>query len=93
MLEPQWVPKKQNVIADELSHIIDYDDWQLDTNVFLRIDELWGPDSVDHFANNINALLPRFNSHYAVPGSEAVDTFAVHWGGENNWCPPSSPNP
>ena len=35
VLEPQWVPREQNVIADELSRIIDYDDWPLDPDVFL----------------------------------------------------------
>eukprot|EP00731_Ephydatia_muelleri_P033380 Em0028g55a len=43
----------------------------------------------DQFADNYNAQLDRFNSCLACPGMEAVDTFTVHWGEENNWlCPP-----
>ena len=88
-LEPQWVPREENIIADELSRIVDYDDWQLDPSIFVQIDSFWGPHSVDRFASDTNNQLERFNSRYAVPGSEAVDAFAVHWGEENNWwCPP-----
>ncbi|KAL5474857.1 hypothetical protein EMCRGX_G026877 [Ephydatia muelleri] len=44
---------------------------------------------LDQFADNYNAQLDRFNSCLACPGMEAVDTFTVHWGEENNWlCPP-----
>ena len=89
VLEPQWVPREENTIADELSRIIDYDDWQLNPGVFSLIDSHWGPHTVDWFAAGYNSQLDRFNSHYAVPGTEAVDAFTVHWGGENNWwCPP-----
>ena len=43
------------------------------------------------FADHHNVKLPRFNSKHYVPGSEAVDAFASHWGGEMNWlCPPIS---
>ena len=48
-----------------------------------------GPHSIDIFADNYNSQLPRFNSRFACPGSEAVNAFTVDWGGgENNWrCP------
>ena len=29
--------------------------------------------------------LPRFNSRFRVPGTEAVDAFSISWNGENNW--------
>lgn len=89
VLEPQWVPREDNVIADELSRIIDLDDWQLNPVVFSIVDDRWGPHSVDRFAADYNTQLSRFNSRYAVPGCEAVDAFTVHWGSEFNWwCPP-----
>ena len=37
---------------------------------------------------HLNAQLPRFNSRFAMPGSEAVDTFTVDWRGDNNWWSP-----
>ena len=84
MLEPQWVPREENTIADELSHIIDYDNWQLNPGVSSLIDSHRGPHTAGY-----NSQLDRFNSCYAVPGTEAVDAFTEHWGGENNWwCPP-----
>ena len=44
---------------------------------------------MDRFATCNNAQLPRFNSRYWSPGTEAVNTFTVNWAGENNWlCPP-----
>ncbi|KAL5497337.1 hypothetical protein EMCRGX_G013798 [Ephydatia muelleri] len=43
---------------------------------------------LDQFAASYNKV-ERFNSSYACPGTEAVDTFTVNWSGENNWwCPP-----
>jgi hypothetical protein len=57
--------------------------------VFEDIDLLWGPHSVDRFADCFNSQTHRFNSRCWSPGSEAVDAFTVNWEGENNWwCPP-----
>eukprot|EP00731_Ephydatia_muelleri_P008538 Em0004g876a len=91
-LEPEWIPRAQNELADFISRIVDYDDWQISPALFYYLEEAWGPYSVDRFADNFNTQLSRFNSRFACPGSEAVDTFTVHWGGgENNWwCPPPS---
>ncbi|KAL5496815.1 hypothetical protein EMCRGX_G013175 [Ephydatia muelleri] len=91
-LEPEWIPRAQNELADFISRIVDYDDWQISPALFYYLEEAWGPYSVDRFADNFNTRLSRFNSRFACPGSEAVDTFTVHWGGgENNWwCPPPS---
>ena len=61
----------------------------LNPAVFNWLDGLWGPHSIDRFANPINAQLERFNSRYCSPGSEAVDAFTCNWREENNWwCPP-----
>jgi len=49
---------------------------------------LWGPHSVDRFANPDNAQLDQFNSRFWSMGSEAVDAFTCSWADENNWwCP------
>ena len=49
------------------------------------------PHRVDRFASCNNAQLPCFNSRHWSPGTEAIDAFTSHWGGENNWwCPPIS---
>ena len=88
-IEPEWIPREQNELADYYSRIVDYDDWMLNPSVFSWLDSLWGPHSVDHFANPSNAQLERFNSRYWAPGSEAVNAFTCSWTDENNWwCPP-----
>ena len=89
LIEPEWIPRELNKKADCLSRIIDYDDWMLNPVVFEQLDSLWGPHTIDRFATNSNAQLPRFNSRYWCPGTEAIDTFTTQWASENNWlCPP-----
>ena len=88
-IEPEWIPREQNELADYCSRIIDYDDWRLNPTIFEWLDKLWGPHTVDRFADHTNTQVPRFNSRFWVPGSEAVDSFTCDWGIENNWwCPP-----
>ena len=79
-LEPEWIPRSLNERADLLSRIVDYDDWMLNPVVFAEVDRLWGPHSVDRFANWQNCQTTRFNSRCWSPGSEA---FTVDWGKEN----------
>ena len=87
-LIPQWVPRELNACADAISHIVDFDDWYTTPEFFTHLDRLWGPHTVDRFANAANAHLPRFNSRFRVPGTEAVDAFSISWYGENNWLVP-----
>ena len=54
-IEPEWVPRDQNTLADELSRIIDFDDWSIEPTVFHCLDSPWGPFTVDRFANRYNA--------------------------------------
>ncbi len=88
-VEPIWVPRDQNAEADEASRIVDFDDWGVRPTFFLLSEQRWGPHTIDRFADHRNAKLPRFNSKYYVPGTEAVDAFACNWKGDMNWlCPP-----
>ena len=87
-LIPQWVPRELNACADAISHIVDFDDGYTTPAFFAHLDHLWGPHTVDRFANAANAHLPRFNSRFRVPGTEAVDAFSISWNGENNWLVP-----
>ena len=88
-IEPSWIPREENQYADYLSRIIDYDDWRLNPIVFSMLDGMFGPHTIDRFADANNTQLIRFNSRYWSPGSEAVDAFTVNWARENNWlCPP-----
>ena len=90
-IEMEWIPRDLNDQADFLSRIYDADDWGLCCESFSCLDAIWGPHSIDRFANHLNYKLPRFNSRFWNPGSEDIDTFVVDWKGENNYvCPPIS---
>ena len=83
-LKPVWVPRIQNKEADRVSRIIDIDDWEITSTFFNYLDSLWGPFTIDRFANSQNKKLQRFNSKYSCPGTEAVDALSQKWEGENN---------
>ena len=83
-IEPEWIPREQNELADYYSRLVDYDDWMLNPVVFAWLDNLWGPHTIDRFANSWNTQLERFNSRFWAPGSEAVDAFTCTWVDENN---------
>ena len=76
-LKPEWVPRELNEKAGFLSRIVDHDDWYLHPTVFAWLDAMWGPHTVDRFADCNNCQLPCFNSRCWTPGSEAVDTFTT----------------
>ena len=69
-IEPEWIPRKENEVADYLSQIVDYDDWSLDHNTFMELDRAWGPHTIDRFATFYNTQLPCFNS--TSPGAGEV---------------------
>ena len=50
---------------------------------------MWGPHSIDRFADEHNLQLPRFDSKFWNPKCEATDAFVRSWDYDNNWlCPP-----
>ena len=86
---PKWVPREQNQAADEYSKLADSDDWSIDGASFAYISSLFGPFTVDRFADNVNAKLSIFNSKYYCPGTSGVNAFCENWSDHNNWlCPP-----
>jgi hypothetical protein len=87
-LELWWVPRAKNTWADSLSKLRDNDDWKLRPEIFARISQWWGPFTIDRFASELNKQLPRFNSRWWCPGTEAVDAFTQHWGADFNWLNP-----
>ena len=87
-LRIEWIPRSQNDKADALSRIIDYDDWSLSHDLYHKFENLWGPHTIDRFANYQNNRLPRFNSRFWNPNSENIDALTETWSGENNWLVP-----
>lgn len=83
-----WIPRESNALADYYSKLCDVDDWGVSGEFFDFIDLMWGPHTVDRFANHYNRKIVRFNSLVWVPGTEKVDAFSVNWANENNWLVP-----
>ena len=48
----------------------------------------WGPHSIDRFASPMTSQLPRYNSLYLDPETEAVDAMAQSWKNEKNFINP-----
>ena len=57
-LQIDWIPRSFNDHADAISRIIDFDDWGVSLEFFNYIDHIWGPHTVDCFANFNSASLP-----------------------------------
>lgn len=87
-LLPQWIPREQNVKADEISKQSDCDDWEIDIDIFSFLDNLWGPHTVDRFASDYNTKCKVFNSKCWCPGTTGINSLEQHWGMENNWVVP-----
>jgi len=83
-LDVQWIPREENNQADYISKLVDFDDWGVNTAIFEFIDSMWGPHTIDRFADCYNTKLRRSNSRYWNPGTEAVDGFVYDWSEENN---------
>jgi hypothetical protein len=49
---------------------------------------VWGPFTIDRFANGNNTKLTRFNSKFSDPLTEDVDAFTFDWPRDNNWLVP-----
>ncbi len=61
-LSVEWVPRKENAFADELSKLLIPDDWKLAPKFFNLLEVRWGPHSVDLFASSDNAQCEKFCS-------------------------------
>ena len=82
-LEVHWIPRTENEKADYISRLVDFDDWQITHDLFQSLEQLWGPHTVDCFANYYTAKLPRFFSRFWNPGTSGIDFFAQDLSSEN----------
>lgn len=88
-VDVQWIPRDHNTFADDISKLVDLDDYSINDDVFHSLDERWGPHSCDRFASCYNAKLPKFNTRFYQQGTSGVNAFAQDWAYDNNWlCPP-----
>ena len=82
-----------NTIADPLSRLSPQStySWSIHPAVFLHLDQIWGPHSIDRFADITNHVRPQYNSLYHDPLTAGVDALAqTDWAGHNNFVNPRS---
>ena len=81
---------ERNLFSIENRPVGFYTECLLSPDLFKLIANMWGPFDVDRMACSYNSHLPRFNSKFWCPGTEAVDCFTQDWGKDcNNFvCPP-----
>jgi hypothetical protein len=86
-LAPRYIPSADNVV-DALSRKTMAGEWQVSGWLFDWIEHEWGPHDVDRFASHACHVLPRYNSAFWDPLTEAVDALALDWRGVNNLVHP-----
>ncbi|CAI7892705.1 unnamed protein product [Closterium sp. NIES-53] len=87
-LTVEWILRELNTRADELSKMIDRDDYSIKVPWFHLIEQRLGPHSIDLFANASNTQLARFCSKTPHPDEEATDAFAISWNAEHSYAFP-----
>ena len=88
-LVAEHIPGRENTIADAESRVFrDRWDWQLNPELFARIQQRFGPLEIDLFASRISTQLPRFFSWRPDPEAEATDAFNQLWQGSCYANPP-----
>ena len=83
-----WLPRRFLSFADRLSRQRDHDGWQITAALFYHLSSLWGPFSIDLFADHANAKTERFYSKFHCPGTGGVNAFLASWEGENSYVVP-----
>ena len=91
-LTAEYLPGDMNHEADWQSrHFRDASNWKLNPKVFLTLDQLWGPLTIDLFADRMNTQLPNYMSWFPDPFAQATDAFQIPWSNVKGYCfPPFS---
>ena len=76
-LDIQLIPRSDLERADYKSRIVDLNDWQINSSCFEYIEKLWGPHTVDCFANYYNKKVETFFSQFWNSNSSGVDFFCT----------------
>jgi hypothetical protein len=81
-LRSQYIRSKDNWVADFYSRIAAPREYTLLRSIFDAVESMWGPFSIDAFASDASAMLPRFWSERGDGAALAVDAFAQDWAAE-----------
>ena len=78
-IQAEPLPGKQNVRADwESHHVMDSSNWWLHREI-LKLQESFGPFTVDLFASQMNAQRPVYWSWKPDPAALTVDALSISW--------------
>jgi len=58
-LQVDWIPRFFKEHSATISRVVDFDDWGVSFEFFNYIDNIWGPHSVDRFANSHNRKITQ----------------------------------
>ena len=84
-----WIPRELNQWADDMSKLVDRDDWSVTARTWLHIQSKMGPFHCDRFASESNTLLPVFCSTVHSPDVYYVEAFSRPWSVGKSWCHPA----
>ncbi|KAK3238437.1 hypothetical protein CYMTET_51557 [Cymbomonas tetramitiformis] len=87
-LQARYIRSEANEWGERLSRDRDLDDWRLNRRWFQWAEREWHRHTVDRFASELSAQLPRYYAQWHDPGCEGVDSLAFSWLGEVNWVNP-----
>lgn len=74
------IPGKHNYLADMYSrHFKDNTEWELNQDLFVKIEEEWGIFDIDLFASRLNKKCTKFVSWKPDPASCYIDAFTFTW--------------
>ena len=77
------IPGIENVMADyESRKVNDRTEWMLDPEVFMDINKLWGPLTIDLFASRTNCQITRYAAWRPDPYAIYIDAFTFDWANE-----------
>ena len=74
--------------ADNISRIIDHDDWRITSEFYNHLNSMYGPCMFDCFASSNTAKCRKFYSKFWCPGTSGVDAFSFDWSNHNCWLVP-----
>ena len=57
----KWIPRDLNVLADDISKLVERDDYTINDSVFSALDDLLGPHTCDRFGCHYIAKVSIFN--------------------------------